>query len=109
MIDSVLGIMDYSYAPYSLGDTMTWLTNLQIIAHLHGAPCVDIIIVARPERASSRLQQHTITAHNYVHALESVFPAFFCAPMVRTVRIYEASRPVSQRMFGAVAAGEGAW
>jgi hypothetical protein len=107
--DSVLGIMDFSYAPYSLGDTMTWLTNLQITAHLQGVPCVDIVIVATPERASSHLQQHTITTHNYVHALESVFPAFFCAPMVRTVRVYEASRPFSQRMLGAVAAREGAW
>jgi hypothetical protein len=33
--ESVLGILDFRYAPYALGDTFTWLTNLQIEAHGH--------------------------------------------------------------------------
>ena len=104
----VLGIMDFGYAPYSLGDTMTWLTNLQITAHRHRCTKIDIVIVARPERPSSGLQRF-ITPHNYVQALETLFPAFLCAPMVRSIRVFERFRSFSQRIVGAIVARTHSW
>src|SRR6516164_8925929 len=100
--------MDFGYAPYSLGDTMTWLTNLQITAHRHRCTKIDIVIVARPERPSSGLQRF-ITPHNYVQALETLFPAFLCAPMVRSIRVFERFRSFSQRIVGAIVARTHSW
>jgi hypothetical protein len=106
--DAVLGIMDFGYGTYSLGDTMNWLTNLQIKAGLHGRPHLDMVLVARPEQPSSQLQP-TITAYNYVQALETLFPAFLCAPMTRSIRVYERFGSFSQRVLGALAARMPSW
>lgn len=106
--DCVLGIMDFGYAPYALGDTMTWLTNLQIVAHLNNVSCVDIAIVARPERPSSRLQR-SINTYSYVQSLESLFPAFLCCPMLRSVHVYERFRTFAQRILGAAIARSATW
>ena len=106
--DSVLGIMDFGYAPYALGDTMTWLTNLQITAHEHGLKRVDVVIVARPEKPAGRLQP-MINSHNYIDALENIFPAFMCAPLVSSIRIYERFAPLSQRILGAMIGRSRSW
>jgi hypothetical protein len=106
--DSILGIIDYGYAPYSLGDTMTWLTNLQVAAHFHGVSSIDIAILTNPARPSFR-HQRTITTYNYVNALENVFPAFLCSPMLRTIRLYERADPFAQRVLGALRAGQPSW
>ena len=106
--DCVLGIMDFGYAPYALGDTMTWLTNLQIVAHLKNVSSIDIAIVARPERPSSRLQR-SINAYSYVQAVESLFPAFLCCPMLRSIHVYEGYRNFAQRVLGAIIARSATW
>ena len=106
--DGVLGIIDYGYAPYSLGDTMTWLTNLQVAAHLHGASSIDIAILTNPARPSFR-HQRTITAYNYINALENVFPAFLCSPMLRSIRIYEHADPFVRRVLEAARARQPSW
>jgi hypothetical protein len=106
--DGVLGIIDYGYAPYSLGDTMTWLTNLQVAAHSHGASSVDIIILTNPARPSFR-HQRTITGYNYINALENVFPAFLCSPMLRSIRIYEHADPFARRVLQAALARQTSW
>jgi hypothetical protein len=106
--DSVLGIMDFRYAPYALGDTFTWLTNLQIIAHENNKQHIDIALITLPEMPSSRLQRQ-ITAHNYIQSVEGLFPAYLCCPKVRSIRIYEKYRSSAQRILGAMIARSAAW
>ena len=106
--DCVLGIMDFGYVPYALGDTMTWLTNLQVMAHLNDVSSVEIVILARPERPSSRLQR-AINAYSYVQALEALFPAFLCCPMLRSVRVYERFPSFAQRILGVAIARSATW
>jgi hypothetical protein len=106
--DCALGIMDFGYTPYALGDTMTWLTNLQIVAHVNNVSSVEIAILTRPERPSSRLQR-AINAYSYIHALESLYPAFLCCPMLRSIRIYERYKPFAQRILAAVLARSATW
>src|SRR5664280_1654085 len=106
--DSVLGIMDFRYAPYALGDTFTWLTNLQIVAHNHNREHIDIVLITLPEMPSSRLQRK-ITAYNYIQSFEGLFPAFLCCPKVRSMRIYEKFRSSAQRILAARIAQCGTW
>ena len=100
--DSVLGIMDFRYAPYALGDTFTWLTNLQIVAHENRREHIDIALVTLPYAPSSRLQRQ-ITGYNYIQSVEGLFPAFLCCPKLRSVRIYERAYPAAQRILAVLA------
>jgi hypothetical protein len=106
--DSVLGIMDFRYAPYALGDTFTWLTNLQIVAHNSGRQHIDIVLITLPEMPSSRLQRQ-ITTYNYIQSVEGLFPAFLCCPKVRSIRVYEKFRSSAQRVLAAMIARSGTW
>lgn len=106
--DSVLGIMDYRYAPYALGDTFTWLTNLNVLARETNRPWIDIALIALPDRPASGLQPH-INRLNYVQAIDGLLPAFFCTQKLRSLRIYESYRHAAQRILAAALAKSPAW
>src|SRR5262249_5957163 len=95
--DGVLGIMEYRYAPYALGDTFTWLVNLQIVAKRRKRTHIYMMLVTLPERPSSGLQPH-VSKHNYVQIIDGLLPAFLCCPNVRSISIYEQKRKVAQRI-----------
>lgn len=104
----LLGIIDYRYAPLALGDTMTWLTKLQVEAHIHGLKKIEILIAAPPEGWQSAPQ---VNSYNHAAAVQNIFPAFLCAPMVRSVRFYASPAPgaSAQRVLGALLARSPTW
>jgi hypothetical protein len=106
--DSVLGIMDYRYAPLALGDTMTWLTNLQVLAHDTGLKKIELLILVDGGRSRASPTGH-ITRYNYVSALENIQPAFLCSPLIKSIRVYESEDLSAQRIFGAALARSVSW
>ncbi len=82
----VIGIYDYSYAPYALGDTLTWTMNLNVLAAEADADAVDEYLVIDAARPSSR-HQPFINSHNYVTILDNLFPAFLCTPLLRSFKV----------------------
>lgn len=100
--------MDFRYAPYALGDTFTWLTNLQIVAHDQGRKSVEIILVTLREKPASSMQRW-IHSHNYMQILDGLLPAFLTCPSLRSVRIFENKHKMSLRLLGAMLARASSW
>lgn len=82
----MLSIYDFSYAPYALGDTLTWTMNLNVGAVESGADAVDEYLVIDPARPSCRLQPF-IHMYNYVSIIDGLFPAFLCSPWLRSLKV----------------------
>ena len=81
------GIYDFRYAPYALGDVLTWQTNLLAVACESGASCTEHVIFAFPHRPAPSFQGH-VTRHNYKYFLASLFPAFLCSPKLASIQIF---------------------
>ena len=105
---AVTGIMDYSYAPYALGDTFTWLANLQVIANEKHLNAIDLMLIASSQSPASPLQPN-ITAYNYTQKLDPLLPAFFCSSMVRSVNVYEKPRQAAHCILGTMLARGATW
>jgi hypothetical protein len=82
----MIGIYDFSYGPYALGDALTWTMNLNIGAAQAGADAVDEYLVIDPGRPASR-HQPFVNALNYVSIIDNLFPAFLCCPKLRTLKL----------------------
>ena len=82
----MVGIYDFSYGPYALGDALTWQMNLGILAAEHGCNAIDEYLVIRPLKPSSRFQTF-VTQHNYVSVIDGLLPAFFCSPKMRSLKL----------------------
>jgi hypothetical protein len=100
-----LGILDFRYAPYSLGDIFTWLTNIQVQAH--GMP-IDLVLVSLPEKSTRRHQAHIIS-YNRVQVIEGLLPAYLTCPSVVSFRMFENKNKFSQRALGALLARATSW
>ena len=96
---SVLGIMDFRYAPYALGDACTWLTKLQIMASRHSLSNIEIVLITLPYAPSSGLQRH-ITPYNYAQVMDGLMPAFLCCRNLRSVQIFEHNGKALHRLLG---------
>ena len=83
---ALVGIYDFSYSPYALGDALTWTMNLQVGAAEAGVDAIDQYLVIDPARPSSRYQGF-INGHNYVRVIDDLFPAFLCSPMLRSLKL----------------------
>jgi hypothetical protein len=105
---NALGILDFRYAPYALGDTFTWLTNVQIKAHLHGHKRIDLVLISLPEKRA-RGHQPYITSYNQVQVMEGLLPAFLTCPSVNSLRIFQSKNKVSQRILGAILSHAVTW
>lgn len=86
-----VGIYDFSYAPFALGDVITWQMNLLIGAIENGLENVVQFIVADPSRPFSRLQRH-INKDNYIDYLNNLFPAFLCCPITSSIHLIKYRR-----------------
>jgi len=89
--DSLLGFLDYRYMPFALGDTLTWLMNLQVEAKGRELDRISLLLHADPEAPTWRLQPN-ITAQNYRDCLANLLPAFFCSPMTEAIDVVEHKR-----------------
>jgi hypothetical protein len=59
----LLGVFDFSYQHYALGDLLTNQVNLAIMAIEQGLRQIDIMVMVNPNRPSAR-QQTFITRAN---------------------------------------------
>jgi hypothetical protein len=82
----MIGIYDFSYGPYALGDALTWTMNLNVLAADEGCNAIDQYLVIDPVRPGSGLQPF-VNTHNYVSIIDGLFPAFLCCPLLRSLKV----------------------
>jgi hypothetical protein len=95
---SFVGIYDFSYAPYALGDVFTWQVNVCIKALAKGKQTVHHCLMIDPMRPSSPFQPH-ITPLNYNDYIGNLFPAFLCSPMLSSVKIFKDRKKFNYFLF----------
>jgi hypothetical protein len=83
---ALLGVFDFSYQHYALGDLLTNQINLAVIAIERGLRHVDLMVIVNPERPSAR-QQTFVTRSNYIAHLDNIVPVFACNPLLRSFRL----------------------
>lgn len=83
----MIGICDFSYGPYALGDTLTWTMNLNVIVAAAGCDAIDQYLAITPWKPGSQYQPF-VTPQNYVSTIDSLFPAFLCSPMLRSLKLF---------------------
>lgn len=81
-----LGLYDFSYGPYALGDALTWSMNLACLAADRGCAGVDQILFIDPKRPASRYQPF-ITGLTAPAAIDALLPAFLCTPGLRSLKV----------------------
>ena len=81
-----IGVYDFSYAPYALGDALTWTMNLNVLAADAGCDAIDQYLVIDPVRPGSRYQPF-VNPHNYISIIDNLFPAFLCSPLLRSLKL----------------------
>ena len=64
------GIYDFSYAPYALGDALTWQMNIAVLAHESKCSLVDFLLLIDPRRPYCRYQAF-LNPNNQIAAIES--------------------------------------
>jgi hypothetical protein len=82
-----MGIYDFSYAPYALGDAFTWQVNLCVKALEKGTHKVLQCLMVDSARPSFPLQTY-ITTVNYRDYINNLFPAFLCSPLLSSIKIF---------------------
>jgi hypothetical protein len=83
---ALLGIFDFSYQHYALGDLLTNQVNLAIMAIEQDLGKIDIIVMVNPERPSAR-QQTFVTRTNYIAHLDNIMPVFGCNPFLKSLQL----------------------
>jgi hypothetical protein len=79
---ALLGVVDFSYQHYALGDLLTTQVDLATIAIERKLEHVDIVAYVNPGLPSARIQGF-ITPENYVTHYDALVPVFTCNPMLR--------------------------
>ena len=80
------GIYDFSYAPYALGDALTWQMNIAVLAHESKCSLVDFLLLIDPRRPYCRYQAF-LNPNNQIAAIESLLPAFTCLPSLDSLKV----------------------
>jgi hypothetical protein len=83
---ALLGVFDFSYQHYALGDLLTSQVNLAIMATEQGLRHVDSFVMVDPNRPSARYQPF-VTRANYVAHLDNILPVFACNPLLRSLQL----------------------
>jgi hypothetical protein len=92
---SMIGIYDFSYAPYALGDALTWTMNVNIGAAEAGLEAIDQYLVIEPSRPSNRYQPF-VSSINYAGIIDQLLPAFWCSSKLRSLKLIR-HRPTFDR------------
>jgi hypothetical protein len=83
---ALLGVIDFSYQHYALGDLLTTQVELATMAIEHNLDHVDVLAMSNPRLPSAHFQQF-ITPDNYISYLDGIVPVFTCNPMLRSLQI----------------------
>ena len=84
--EALLGIFDFSYQHYALGDLLTSQVNLAVMATERGLQHIDVIIMVNPMRPGARPQRF-VTPANYIFHLDNIMPVFTCNPLLRSLQV----------------------
>lgn len=80
------GIYDFSYAPYALGDALTWQMNIAVFAHENNCSFLDLLLLIDPRSAYCRYQVF-LNSNNYKASIEALLPAFTCLPNLSSLKV----------------------
>jgi len=106
--DAFLGIYDFSYAPYALGDSQTFQEKVLVRAIETGYRAIRLCLVADPLRPGSSFQPH-ITAGNYATFLKRIYPSYLCTPMTEAVHVFRSRYAFNLFLLNAKARGVPTW
>jgi hypothetical protein len=81
-----LGVFDFTYQHYALGDLLTCQVDLAVMAIEQGCRQVDIVAMVNPDLPSARLQSF-ITRDNYIAHLDNILPVFTCNPLLGSLQL----------------------
>jgi hypothetical protein len=81
---TLLGVIDFSYHHYALGDLLTTQVELATVALDRKLEHVDVAAFVNPGLPSARIQGF-VTPENYTSYFDNVLPAFTCNPMLRSL------------------------
>src|SRR5260221_12249066 len=104
----ITGIYDFSYAPYALGDALTWQMNLAVLAEKFGCEKVDIMLVIDPRRPYCRYQTF-MNPNNYVSSIEALLSAFTCLNNIRSLKIIRDGALAQKLLFHAFRESKVTW
>lgn len=82
-------ILDYSYFPFALGDTITWMVNSAVLQRESKLPQANLFVVLNPDSSLNPLQPHldhsTAAAHlNQLSEVLNYFPGRFQLHFLRS-------------------------
>lgn len=75
MNKKTFGFYNYSYLPYALGDTITWLMNVKIQSEINKSKFISLNIFIDKNSPSSNLQKF-ITKYNYHKYIDELIRVF---------------------------------
>src|SRR5262249_49747143 len=76
---TLLGVFDFTYQHYALGDLLTCQVDLAVMAIEQGCRGVDVIAMVNPDLPSARLQSF-ITRDNSTGHLDNIMSVLRCNP-----------------------------
>jgi hypothetical protein len=83
---TLLGVIDFSYQHYALGDLLTTQVELATMAIERGLGQIDLVAMVNPGMPSARMQSF-VTPDNYVSYLDPITAVLACNPMLRSLRL----------------------
>src|SRR5262245_21307754 len=84
--NTLLGIIDFSYQHYALGDLLTTQVELATVAIDRRLEYVDVAAFVNPGLPAAGFQAF-VTPENYTTYFDNVTPIFTCNPMLRSLHL----------------------
>lgn len=105
----LIGIIDFTYFPYALGDALTFVGNLQSKAKLLNYKEIRILCVISKQRPSITDQSAFITSDNFHHFFTGLFPALLCTANDCPIEIIQNSRHLHLRYYKSFSQQQRMW
>lgn len=83
---ALLGVIDFSYQHYALGDLLTTQIDLATVAIERGLEHIDAVAFVNPGLPSARIQGF-VTPENYITYFDNAAPVIACNRMLRSLRL----------------------
>jgi len=88
-IKKIIGLYDFTYSPYALGDLLTFLKKIQCLQHLYNLKYVKLFFFLEPFSPSPKNQCLFINKDNYYTYIKNLVPLTSLVDNVVDVRIFQ--------------------
>jgi len=105
---ALLGVFDFSYQHYALGDLLTSQVELAIMAIERKLEHVDVVAMANPRLPAAAFQQH-IMPDNYLTHFDNILPVFACNPLLRSLQLVRDVETLSLMLQSRRRSGDPMW